>query len=163
MGNNQPWWTVFAVYDDDARPFVPFVQAKDVAGALSKALREADGPIRVAGIVPGKVTPVDDDGANVIPIRGRGHSITVTAIVVSEREIVLPGRCPECKADTRRANALLETNHVPRCWHAHLSHNGKDLSHERGGRSIDGSKMIETTQIQCAKCDHLIWDGLFRG
>ena len=160
MASNQPWWTVFAVYDDNEQSFVHFVQAKDVESARSKALRAADGVILIAGIVPGKVQPADEPHENVVPIRGHAHTITVSAIYIVAKEVVLPGRCPTCKADTRRANALVETNYVPRTWHAHLSHNGKDISAERGGKSIDGDKMVETAIIQCAKCRHLIWNGV---
>ena len=162
MGSTNPWWTVFAVYDDNDQAFVHFIQAKDCAGARSKALREADGVILIAGIVPGKVQPVDET-SGVIPIRGRGHAIDVTAVYVTTKQIVVPGRCPGCKTDTRRANALIETNFVSRRWNAHLSHNGKDISAERGGRSIDGSKMIETTHLQCSGCSYVIWDGVTYG
>ncbi len=151
---------MFAVYDDNEQSFVHFVQAKDVENARSKALRAADGVILIAGIVPGKVQPVDEAPPNVIPIRGRGHAIEVSSVVVSKRTVVLPGRCPNCKADTRRANALVEINLQHRYWNAHLSHNGKDLAHERGGKSRDGD-MIETCAIRCSQCSHMIWDGLY--
>ncbi len=163
MAASNPWWTVYAVYDDTRESFVHFTQATDRDAAWKKALRAAEGPIHEGGIVPGKVPPVPavDDG--IVPIRGRGHAIKVTHILVTSRHVIIPGRCPGCRGDTRRTAALLETSHVPRRWHGHLSHNGKDISAERDGRVVDGTKIIETTQITCAKCSHVIWDGVSHG
>lgn len=163
MGTSIPWWTVFSVYDDTQEAFVHYAQAKDSDAAWRKALAAAEGPIHKAGIVPGKVAPIPDEGDGVVPIRGRGHTIKVASIIVSTREIVIPGRCPGCRGDTRKTAALLETNHIPRRWPGHLSHNGKDISAERDGRVVDGAKTIETTQIACGKCSHVIWDGVSHG
>lgn len=154
------WWTVFAVYDDTQEAFVHFAHAKDPEAAWKKALAAAEGPIHKAGIVPGKVAPVEEEDKHIIPIRGKGHAIKVSSVYVTTKEIVIPGRCPGCKSDTRKTGALLESNLVPRKWHAHLSHNGKDLSSERDGRCVDGRKIIETTAIMCTACERAIWDGV---
>lgn len=163
MAGTKQFWTVFGVYDDNEQPYTTTVEAKTWQEAKSKVLRASDAVILIAGIVPGKVIPVDfeaDD--NVIPIRGKAHMIEVTSIVISKRDFALPARCPGCKASTRRANALVEVNLQHRYWKAHLSHNGRELSHARGGKSHDGD-MIETCAIRCAQCSYLIWDGIYGG
>lgn len=161
MASTKPYWTVFGVYDDNEQPFTDHVQASTWQEARSKVLRASDAVILIAGIVPGKVTPVDIDGANeVIPIRGHGHAIEVTSVMITKRQFALPGRCPSCKANTRRAGALVEVNLQYRYWNAHLSHSGKELSHERGGKSHDGD-MIETCALRCAQCSHMVWDGIY--
>lgn len=161
MGSTKPYWTIVGVYDDNKQPFTDCIQASTWQEARQKVLRKAEAVIDIGGIFPGKLTPVDiSEHENVIPIRGRGHAIEVTSIVVTKREFMLPARCPSCKADTKRANALVEVNLQHRYWKAHLSHTGKDLAHERGGKSHDGD-MIETCAIRCAQCSHMIWDGIY--
>jgi hypothetical protein len=160
MAGQKPFWTVFGIYDDNEQPFTDHVEAKTWQDARSKVLRESDAVILIAGIVPGKITPVDiEGGSDVIPIRGKSHVVEVTAVALSKREFALPSRCPSCKANTRRAGSLVEVNLQLRHWSAHLSHNGKELSHARGGKSHDGD-MIETCALRCAKCSHMIWDGI---
>lgn len=153
-------WTVFATYDDTQEPFVFHVETKDPDTAWKRALLAAEAPIHKAGIVPGKVIPVPERDEEIVPIRGRGHAIRVASIVVAAREVVIPGRCPKCRADTRRTAALVETSHVPRQSFGHLSQNGKDLSAERDARASDGDDVVATTRIACAKCAHAIWDGI---
>jgi len=160
MTANHPTWTVFGVFDDNKQAYVTIVKAKDWPSARSKVLREAAGVILIAGIVPGVITPVDDVTEQHVPICGRGHTITVTSVRITEREISIPDRCGKCKADTHRANALIETNLVARTWGVHLSPNGKDLAHARGGKSQDTKPMLETVYLSCTKCGHVIWDGL---
>jgi len=154
-------WTVFAVYDDTEQPFIEYVEAKDKAEARSKALRKANGVILIAGIAPGRISNADvDDLDNVVPIRGKGHAIEVTHVRVTRRKIVVPGRCPKCKQDLRRANALIETMLDPYQWPAHLSWNGKDVSHERDGKRASVPTSIEFVALHCMKCGHAIWEGL---
>lgn len=160
MAGTKQFWTVFGVYDDNEQPYTTTVEAKTWQDARSKVLRASDAVILIAGIVPGKVTPVDFEGDNdVIPIRGKTHAVEVTEIMVTKRQFALPARCPNCKASLRRAGALVEVNLQYRYWKAHLSHNGRELSHERGGKSHDGD-MLETCAIRCAGCSHMIWDGI---
>jgi hypothetical protein len=163
MAQVHPWWTVFAVYDDNQEAFVHFTQAKDPDAAWKKALSAAEGPIHRAGVVAGKIYDLSKDDDGVIPIRGRGHAIEVAHVVVTSRHVIIPGRCPGCRLDTRKTAALIETSLAPRKWFAHLSHNGKDLSAERDGRSSDSHKLIETVKIACNKCSHVIWDGVVHG
>lgn len=154
----KPWWTVVAVYDDSDESFVHYTQAKDIDDAWRKALHAADGPIRKGGIFQGQIHPADEPDPGIVPIRGKGHAIEVHAVIVQRRQIVLPGRCPGCKSDTRRAHALRETNLRFQYWAAHLAHNGKDLSHERDHKHSEGN-MIEAVGLRCGRCEHVIWDG----
>lgn len=154
------WWTVFAVYDDNEQPYIEYVEAKDKQDARSKALRKADGVILIAGIAPGKIEDADVEGLdNVVPIRGKAHAIDVTHIRITKRQIVVPGRCPGCKHDLRRANALVETMLDPRQWLAHLAPNGKDVCGERMQGKHARGETIEFVALHCANCGHAIWEG----
>jgi hypothetical protein len=162
---SKQWWTVFAVYDDNEQAYVDHFEAKTWQEARSKALRKAEAVILIAGIVPGKVDSVDVDSTdNVIPIRGKGHAIEVAHVRITTRKIVIPGRCPGCKKDLRRANALVETYLVAHQWKAHLSHNDKDLSGERDGTMNRIPKqVIDATRLECGSCGVMVWDGYHVG
>jgi len=158
------WWTVFAVYDEDNEPYVHFVEAIDVERARTRALRDAEGVILISGIVHGRVYPADTPTNTVTPIRGKEHAITVSHVRVTQKKLVIPGRCSKCKGDFRRAGALIETWFGPREWHGHLSHNGKDLSAERDGMLIEGGlAMIDTVRLRCSGCGNDAWNGVDNG
>lgn len=159
--STKPWWTVFAVYDDTEEPYIEFVQAGDKKEARSKALRKADGVILIAGIAPGKIQDADAEGLdNVVPIRGKGHAIEVTHVHITKRQIVVPGRCPKCKTDLRRAAAIVETMLDTRKWLGHLSSNGKDVTGERAQGKHHPACFYEFVNLECAACGHAIWEGL---
>lgn len=160
MTNNYPWWTVFAVYDDTRERFVHHAQTADADQAWRSALGAAEGPIHRAGIVAGRVDPVPDPEENVVPIRGPEHATKVARVTVEPCEVMIPARCPRCRADTRRSGALVETSLLPRIWHAHLAPNGKDLSSERHGRAVEGKPVIEAARVSCAACEHVMWNGI---
>ena len=154
-------WTVFAVYDDNDEPYTEYIKAKTWQDARKKALQKADGVILIAGIVPGRVQPVDVID-NVMPIRGPEHAIEVNAVIVQRRSVTIPGRCQKCKSDLRRADALREESLIVRVCNAHLSHNGKNLAYERIGTSAD-VKTIDTIGLTCNKCRHVVWGGIAYG
>lgn len=151
-------WTVFAVYDDNDEPYTEYIKAKTWQEARKKALQKADGVILIAGIVPGRVQPVDVID-NVAPIRGIEHAIEVNMVTVQRRALTVPGRCQKCKADLRRAHAIAEDSLVVRQNTVHLSQNQKDLAPERDGLQSD-KKIIETVGLTCTKCKHVIWGGV---
>ena len=69
--SSKRWWTVFAVYDDNQQPYITHLEAKDKADARSKALRNVDAVILIAGIAPGRILGANvDDLDEVVPIRG---------------------------------------------------------------------------------------------
>jgi len=155
------WFTVFAVYDDNEQPYIEFVEAKDKQEARSKALRKADGVILIAGIAPGKVEDADVEGLdNVVPIRGKEHAIEVTHVRITKRKVVLPGHCPACRHDFRRARSIAESFLMPALWPAHLSHNGKDLTHERDAHQVRDGAVIPLVTLSCGNCGHKIWEGM---
>lgn len=155
------WWTVFAVYEDNEEPYIQFVQADDKKEARSKALRKADGVILVAGIAPGKIADASVDGMdNIVPIRGKEHAIEVAHVHVTKRQIIVPGRCPKCKADLRRTAAIVETLLDSRQWLARLSANGKDVVGERTQGKHARGVTYEFINLDCAACGHAIWEGL---
>jgi uncharacterized protein with PIN domain len=100
----------------------------------------------------------------VVPIRGKGHAIEVAHVRIAPRQLIIPGRCPKCKKDLRRANALVETYLTAHQWKAHLSHNDKDLSSERDGApSRVPKQVIDAVRLECSSCDSMIWDGIHVG
>lgn len=156
-------WTVFAVYDDNEQPYIAYVEAKNKTEARSKALRKADGVILIAGIAPGKISGADvDDLDNVVPIRGKHHEIDVTHVRISQRKFRIPGRCPACKKDLRRAGAMVEKFLVSRSWMGHLSHDGKHYAPERdlAERPSGQEGRFDLVMLVCTECKHIIWDGL---
>lgn len=159
--SSKQWWTVFAVYDDDEEPFIAFVQADDKTEARSKALRKADGVILIAGIAPGKIQDATVEGLdNVVPIRGKEHAIEVTQVRVTKRRFVVPGTCPQCKHNLRRAGAIVESMLDSRKWLAHLAANGKDVCGERDQGKHERGITIEFVALHCAKCGFALWEGL---
>ncbi len=156
------WWTVIGIYDDNEQSYIEYVEAKDKLDAKSKALRKADGPLIIAAIAPGKITDADIDGLdNVVPIRGKKHEIEVTNVRISRRRFLIPGRCPKCKKDLRRAGAMVETFLSSHHWPGHLASDGKTFAHERDFSATpvaDGT--FERVILACSDCKHLIWDGL---
>jgi hypothetical protein len=158
---SKQWWTVSAVYDDNEQSYVDHFEAKTWQDAWKKALHKADGVIRKSAIFAGKLNAVDFDEANsVVPIRGKAHTIEVANVRITARHVVVPGRCPKCKKDLRRANALVETYLVAHQWRAHLSHNEQDISGERDGAiGRDDAKIIDAARLACSACGALIWDG----
>lgn len=158
---SSPWWTLFGVYDDNEKPFIAHVQAPSKQDARSKALRKADGVILIAGIAPGKIEGASvDDLDDVVPIRGKEHAIEVVHVRCVKKKIVIPGRCPRCRSDLRRASALVESLLDERRWMAHLSWDDKNVSAERDGVRLPQGTTISRVRIKCAKCDASIWDGL---
>lgn len=159
--SKKPWWTVFAVYDDNEQPYIDYVQADDKKEARTKALRKADGVILIAGIAPGKITDADPEGFdNVVPIRGKQHAIEVSHVRITKRKIVVPGTCPKCKHDLRRAAAIIETMLDTRKWMAHLSSNSKDVVGERSQGKHHTTTAFEYVDLHCASCGYALWEGL---
>ena len=155
------WWTVSATYDDTGEAYVEHIEAKTWEDAWSKALRKADAVIRKAGIFAGRITAVDvAETESVVPIRGKNHAIEVANVRITTHKFIIPGRCPGCRKDLRRANALTETYLAAYHWKAHLSHNHKDLSTERDGfAGRVPEQVIDTARLVCSDCGKLIWDG----
>jgi hypothetical protein len=156
------WWTVFGVYDEDESPLYEFIEAKDKAEAKSRILRKVDSVVLIAGIAPGKVTGAEiDELDNVVPIRGKHHEIEVTHVRVTRRKFLIPGRCPGCKRDLRRAGAMREIFLREREWRGHLSHDSKHYVHERDivSRTENGATH-GAARLACAECNHVIWEGL---
>jgi hypothetical protein len=155
------WWTVFAVYADNEEGYVTHVEAIDVAAAKAKAYREADSVILIAGVVAGKVDSVEEPTSDVTPLRGRGHAITVMSVHAMPRKIVVPSKCPSCRADFRKPRAIIETDLACRMWEGHLTKTGDAVSAERdhSPRSrVDST--VEAARVRCSACKSFLWDGL---
>lgn len=165
---NKQWWTCIGQYQyghsvEDTGPYSVMVEAKDRPEARTKALDKAEYTANIWFILPGKVKGISvEDLDNVMPIRGKKHEIEVTHVRIARRKFFIPGRCPGCKKDLRRANAMLEKYVVVKTWAGHLSHNNKDFVHERDfvhlRERIDNT--FNTVMLLCSDCKHVIWDGL---
>lgn len=156
-----PWWTVFAVYADNEEGYVHHIQAPDVAAAKAKAYREAESVILIAGVVAGKVDAVEEPTHDVTPLRGRGHAIVVSSVHVTERKIVVPSRCPNCKSDLRKPHAIMQGDLVLRTWNGHLTKAGDSVAAEKDQpSSMRGNASIEAARLRCPLCRHDFWNGL---
>jgi hypothetical protein len=159
-------WTVLAVYlhgQEEIEPYSLIVEAKDRADARSKALNKAEYSTKVLFVLPGKVQDAGiEDLHNVVPIRGKKHEIEVTHVRIAKRKFFIPGRCPDCKKDLRRAGAMLEKFIEVRTWAGHLSHNNKDFIHERDFKIHMGQdkNIFDMVMLICSECRHIVWDGL---
>lgn len=161
---SKQWWTVSAIYDDTEQSYVDHFEAKTWQEAWKKALHKADGVICKSAIFAGKLNAVDfEEANNVVPIRGKTHAIEVAHVRLTVRKAMIPGRCPGCKKDLRRANALVETYLIAHQWRAHLSHDDKSLSGERDGAINRTGKTMDAVRIECGACRTMIWDGLHVG
>lgn len=164
MANKQ--WTVFAVYMHDQHEIEPYslvVDAKTPEEAEAKTKAQAEYVTKVLWILPGKEhKPVIAGTTNVVPIRGKKHEIDVTHVRVARRKFFIPGRCPGCKKDLHRPQAMLEKYIEVKTWAGHLSHNNKDFIHERDFKAHLGQDkgVFETVMLICNDCRHVIWDGL---
>lgn len=164
MANKQ--WTVFAVYIHDQNEIEPYdkvVEAKTPEEAEAKIKAEAEYVTKVLWILPGKDQKYVVAGrTNIVPIRGKKHEIEVTHVRIARRKFFIPGRCPSCKKDLRRAAALLEKFVEVKTWAGHLSHNNKDFVHERDWQvqTGHGHDVFDRVMLICNDCRHIVWDGL---
>ena len=159
------WWTVSAVHDDTQEGYVAFVKAPSAGDARSKALREAPGVINIASIIEGKHKPADDLSDAPTPIHGRGHTVDVAIVTIRVREQHVPMRCPSCKADFRRARALVQVDLIGRSWQGHLPVSKKiniaaEIDQAPTASAVDA---VSAVRIRCSKCGHAVWDGLHAG
>lgn len=155
------WWTVSAVRADTEEGYITHVEAPDVAGAKARAYREADGVILIANVFAGKLESVEEPDSDVTPLRGRGHAITVMNVHAMPRKIVVPSKCPNCRADLRKPRAVTQTDLVGRVWDGHLTKTGDSLSAERDhSPRLRIETAIEAARVRCAACKHSLWDGL---
>ena len=158
---NKPWWTVFAVYADTEEGYVEHVQADDVAGAKARAYREAESVILIAGVVAGKVFTVEEPASDVTPLRGRGHAVTVSHVLVTERKVMIPSKCPKCRVDLRKPHAVTQGDLVFRRWTGHLTKTGDSVSGERDQQENSGrGTIIEAAKIRCSMCGSDLWNGV---
>lgn len=158
---SKQWWTVFAVYADTEEGYVEHVEAADVAGAKAKAYREAESVILIAGVVAGKVNSEEELSTGVTPLRGRGHAVTVVQVHVTERKVVLPSRCPKCKADFRKPHSVLQGDLSLHKWSGHLTKRGDELAAEKNQDvHVVGRPVIHAAKLRCVMCNHDLWNGI---
>lgn len=154
-------WTVFAVFADTEEGFHVYVEAPDVAAAKAKAYRASDSVILIAGVVAGRVDSVEEPTSEVTPLRGRGHAITVASVHVAPRKIIVPSKCPSCRADLRKPRAVVQTDLVGRIWDGHLTKTGDAVSAERDhSPRLRVDTTIEAARVRCGACKHSVWDGV---
>ncbi len=157
----KPWWTVSAVYADTDEGYVTHVQADDAAGARAKAYREAESVITVASVFAGKLTAEAEPTSDVTPLRGRGHAIAVSHVLVTERKIMLPSKCPKCRSDLRKPHAVTQGDLVFRKWTGHLTKTGDSVSGERDQQENSSrGTLIEAAKIRCSMCSSDLWNGV---
>jgi hypothetical protein len=162
-------YTVYAVFDsDNTQRYTAYVDATDPSHAERLAERSANADIIIAGVVEGYVAPVDAVcRKDVTPLRGRGHIVWVSRLVVTSERFQIPRYCPRCRSDLQKINTLKQTNFPARIWDARLPSglsDGKDwgaLLNEDRGATIHGNPKyhVPAVRLMCANCDGMIWDG----
>lgn len=158
---SKTWWTVFAVYADTEEGYVQHVEATDVTAAKAKAYREAESVILIAGVAAGKINSVEEPASDVTPLRGRGHAIAVSQVQVTERKIVVPSRCPKCKADMRKPHAVTQADLVIHRWAGHLTKTGDEVSAEKNQHmGVSHYATVTAVKIRCTACSSDLWNGV---
>lgn len=157
---SKQWWTVSAIYADTQESYVEHVQAEDVAAAKTKAYREAESVITIAAVFAGRLMAEEEPSSDITPLHGRGHTLTVTQLSMVERKIVLPSRCPKCKADLRKPHSVLQGDLSLSKWGGHLTKSGDGLSAEKNQEMrVVGRPLYNAVKIRCVTCNHDLWNG----
>lgn len=162
-------YTVFAVHEDDndQRYTVP-VEATSPEEAERKAIREAPTSIIVAAVVEGAIIPAGRF-ATITPIKGRSFEATVARLTFEYVTVRLPARCPGCKADLRKVDALIQWDTADQVWCARIPRS-KPTEARRGlpvntdlGPHLPPVKhgAVCAFLIQCSTCERLVWNGLY--
>lgn len=151
-----PWFTVVGAYVDTKEAYVTQVQAIDGAAAKSAAYREADGVVIGLSVFPGRINALKED-TEITPLRGPQHAVTVSQISITEGKVSIPSRCPACRTDLRRPQALLCADMTLNFWQGHLSKDNDDIKNERDQQRLPSSLRVAcVARVQCAECQHVM-------
>lgn len=157
----KPWWTVTALYADTDEGYVTHVQADDVANAKARAYREAESVITIAAVFPGKLIAAEEPTSDVTPLRGRGHAIVASHVLVTERRVMLPSKCPKCRSDLRKPHAVTQCDLVVRRWTGHLTKTGDSVSAERDHHDVGArNSIVDAAKLRCTMCSSDLWNGI---
>lgn len=130
--------------------------AYDGAAAKAAAYREADGVVIGLSVFPGRISPLKDE-TQVTPLRGQEHTVTVTQVVVTEKKISIPSKCPGCRDDLRKPKALLCADLYLQFWQGHLTKDNDEVKGDRDQQHLPSNLHIaNVARVQCAKCAHHI-------
>ncbi len=150
------WFTVVGAYADTKEAYVTQVQTIDSAAAKSAAYREADGVVIGLSVFPGRIDALKED-TKITPLRGPQHAVTVSQVSIVERRISIPSRCPSCRADLRRQQALLCADMTLNFWQGHLTKDNDDIRNERDQQYLPSSlRVAGVARVQCAGCQHVM-------
>jgi len=161
-------YTVFGVYANDTdERYATFVEAATPEDAEKKAVNQAPAEILVAGVVLGKVAPVDQGmDTGLIPLPKRGYETIVATVKVGYKRIRLPLHCPECKVDLRKNEGVKQWDYWDYFWEGRIPrgeyHNdyGVAVNQDRGARTPSGmDSTIVAVVLQCNSCEFLLWNG----
>jgi len=163
-------YTVFAVYEDyNSRRYTTYVEAEGPEEAERKVIGGSAEGLIIAGVVEGRVGSIDCTDATIVPIRGRGYETSVARLTVEYLRVRFPFRCPSCRADLRKADALYQWDYWDHVWHGRLprvecvaeeGHVGIAVNQDVGARSpTDVSGAVVAAVILCARCKHELWNG----
>jgi hypothetical protein len=168
---NKKGYTVFAVLADyNSRRLSSFVEAETPEEAEQKVIRESADGLIVAGVVEGRVGTVGSRcDAAIVPIQGRGYETSVARLTVTYLRVRFPFRCPSCRADLCKAEALYQWDWWDHVWLGRLprseyvaedDHVGVTVNHDVGARSpTDFSGTVVAAIVQCARCKRELWNG----
>lgn len=150
------WFTVVGAYADTKESYLVQVLACDGAAAKAEAYREADGVVIGLSVFPGRISALKDE-TSTTPLRGPEHAVTVAQIVVAEKRISIPSRCPGCRGDLRKPKALLCADLWLSFWQGHLTKDSDGVKGERDQAHLPSNLHVaNSARVQCAGCAHVI-------
>lgn len=163
MSEDNKLWTVFAVHSDTGENYVTYVEAPSAHEAWRRAQAEAPGNIRRAGVVEGRVEDATGEPSGLTPIRRHEKFVTVAAVRVTERSIMLPSACPQCSRDIHKPGSVMSYDLIRRLWKGHLTFEGNTVAAEKDQDTQDGRvTVVPSARLTCGSCGYMYWDGLKR-
>lgn len=155
----KPYTVVGTMAEDNEERVWIFVYAENPAKAEQTAIRDTPEEIVIASVFNGHIEPASTEPSAPTPIASRSIQARVSNVMVTRETVRLPVKCPDCDADLRKPDGVIQED-----WRARrfLGHFGKS----------DNPRVVEdqlydnlpqgplAVKLACSKCMKLIWDGV---
>ena len=80
--------------------------------------------------------------------------VKISTVTVTEREIEIPDKCPECKADLTKVDSVRESGYVAFSSCSYIDH-GEVCSDANDTDFADSMR----TRYECIECSHVLAEG----
>lgn len=77
-------------------------------------------------------------------------------IILKERVVDIPNKCPHCGADLTRENSLIAWEYQAQSYHAHVEVRNNDEDLVDTGDMREGADISHVTGYKCAACDKYV-------